>query len=63
MSFMAGTLLIVAMGNVATVRAVLPTLPFIAHERLATASAGVFYLGSAPEQFPMGIPPSHAAMV
>ena len=30
---------------------------------LATADAGVFYPGSAPEQFPMGIPPSHTASV
>ena len=41
LSFMAGTLLIVAMGNVAGMRTILPTLPFIAHEMLATADAGV----------------------
>ena len=63
MSFMACTLLFVAMGNVAGMRTILPTLPFIAHEMLATADAGVFYPGSAPEQFPMGIPPSHTASV
>ena len=57
------TLLIVAMGNVATVRAVLPTLPCIAHEMLATVGADVFHLGIAVEQIAMGIPPNHTALV
>ena len=63
MSFMAGTLLIVAMGNVASVRTILPTLPFIAHEMLATEDAGVLHLGVAFEQVAMGIPPSYSALV
>ena len=63
MSFMAGTLLIVAMGNVAGMRTILPTLPFIAHEMLATVGAGVLYQAYAFEQVAMGIPPSHTAMV
>ena len=51
------------MGDVAGMGAVSPTLLCIAHEMLAAAGAGVLYLGSAPKQFPMGIPPSHTAMV
>ena len=63
MSFMALTILFVAMGDVATVRTILPMLPFIAHEMLATAGAGVLHLGFAFEQVAMGIPPSHTASV
>jgi len=60
---MACTLLFVAMGNVAGMRTILPTLPFIAHEMLATAGAGELHLGFASEQVAMGIPPSHTASV
>jgi len=59
----AGTLLFVALGDVATVRAELPALPFIAHEMLAAAGAGVLHCGFAFEQIPMCIPPYHTAMV
>ena len=41
----------------------LSTLPFIAHEMLATAGAGVLHLGFAFEQVAMSIPPSHTASV
>ena len=47
------------MGDVAGMGAELPTLPFIAHEMLATTGAGVLHLGFAFEQVAMGIPPSH----
>ena len=63
MSFMACTLLFVAIGNVANMRTILPTLPFIAHKLLATADAGVLHLGVAFEQVAMGIPPSYSALV
>ena len=51
------------MGYVAAVRTILSTLPFIAHEMLATAGAGELHLGFASEQVAMGIPPSHTASV
>ena len=51
------------MGDVAGMGAELPTLPFIAHEMLATTGAGVLHLGFAFEQVAMGIPPSHATLV
>ena len=63
MSFMACTLLFVAMGNVAGMRTILPTLPFIAHEMLATAGASVLQQYLAVEQVAMGIPPSYTALV
>ena len=63
MSFMEGALLFVAMGNVAGMRTILPTLPFIAHEMLATTGAGVLHLGFAFEQVAMGIPPSHSTLI
>ena len=63
MSFMALTILFVAMGDVATVRTILPMLPFIAHEMLATVGAGVLHLGVTFEQIPMRIPPGHTASV
>ena len=51
------------MGNVAGMRTILPTLPFIAHEMLATEDAGVLHLGVTFEQIPMRIPPNHTALV
>ena len=63
MSFISGTLLFVAMGYVAAVRTILSTLPFIAHEMLATVGAGVLHLGVTFEQIPMRIPPGHTASV
>ena len=63
MSFMALTILFVAMGDVTAVRTILPQLSFIAHEMLATAGAGVLHLGVTFEQIPMRIPPNHTALV
>ena len=60
---MALTILFVAMGDVAGMGAELPTLPFIAHEMLATAGAGVLHRSLAFKQVAMGIPPSHTASV
>ena len=51
------------MGDVAGMGAELPTLPFIAHEMLATVGAGVLHLGVTFEQIPMRIPPGHTASV
>ena len=51
------------MGNVAAMRTIHPTLPFIAHEMLATAGARVLYHTFTVEQVAMGIPPSHTASV
>ena len=51
------------MGDVAGMGAELPTLPFIAHEMLATTGAGVLHLGVTFEQIPMRIPPGHTASV
>ena len=51
------------MGDVAGMGAELPTLPFIAHEMLATTGAGVLHLGFAFKQVAMGIPPSYSALV
>ena len=51
------------MGDVAGMGAELPTLPFIAHEMLATEDAGLLHLGVAFEQVAMGIPPSYSALV
>ena len=51
------------MGDVAGMGAELPTLPFIAHEMLATAGARVLYHTFTVEQVAMGIPPSHTASV
>ena len=60
---MAFTILFIAMGDVAGMRTELPTLPFIAHEMLAAAGAGVHHYGFAFEQVVMGIPPRHSTLV